>query len=265
MLENSGVILGQRPEDYIAGASPIPFEERVPSGDWKPYLPPGERQFSRNVDTMACVSFSAHNCIEMQMKFYGKEVNLSDRFLAKQSGTTKMGNFLYLVGDTLRKQGGVPEEYWPAPKDFTWDSYYAEIPINIKMEGYKLLDSWDIKYEWLPDVKKETLKQHLKQSPIQVVIPGHAVTLITSTDQVDTYFDHYEPYQKEYTSPFQAALKYVVTPRTKNMSNEEVRNLYRLAFYREPDSGELAYWTGKSLSEFLKVAIADRATFLQKP
>lgn len=49
------------------------------------------------------------------------------------------------------------------------------------------------------------------------------------------------------------------------MTQEEVRNLYRLAFYREPDAGELTFWTGKVLGDFLKTAIADRATFLQKP
>lgn len=51
----------------------------------------------------------------------------------------------------------------------------------------------------------------------------------------------------------------------KLMTQEEVRNLYRLAFYREPDAGELAFWTGKVLADFLKTAIVDRATFLQKP
>ena len=47
-----------------------------------------------------------------------------------------------------------------------------------------------------------------------------------------------------------------------SMTQEEVRNLYRLAFYREPDAGELTYWSGKALADFLKTAIADRATFL---
>lgn len=51
----------------------------------------------------------------------------------------------------------------------------------------------------------------------------------------------------------------------KPMTQEEVRNLYRLAFYREPDAGELAFWTGKVLGEFLKTALKDRAEFLQKP
>ena len=49
------------------------------------------------------------------------------------------------------------------------------------------------------------------------------------------------------------------------MNDVEVRKLYRLAFYREPDAGELAFWTGRSLAEFLTVALKDRAEFLSSP
>ena len=49
------------------------------------------------------------------------------------------------------------------------------------------------------------------------------------------------------------------------MTDIEVRKLYRLAFYREPDAGELAFWSGRSLQEFLTVALKDRAEFLSSP
>ena len=49
------------------------------------------------------------------------------------------------------------------------------------------------------------------------------------------------------------------------MNDVEVRKLYRLAFYREPDAGELAFWSGRSLAEFLTVALKDRAEFLSSP
>lgn len=49
------------------------------------------------------------------------------------------------------------------------------------------------------------------------------------------------------------------------MTQEEVRKLYRLAFYREPDAEEMGFWVGKSLLEFLNIAIKDRADFLLKP
>lgn len=50
-----------------------------------------------------------------------------------------------------------------------------------------------------------------------------------------------------------------------NMTDVEVRKLYRLAFYREPDATELAFWVGRSLQEFLTVALKDRAEFLSSP
>ena len=49
-----------------------------------------------------------------------------------------------------------------------------------------------------------------------------------------------------------------------NMTQEEVKDIYKLAFYRLPDSGELTFWVGKSLAEFLKTAIKDRAEFLSQ-
>lgn len=152
--------------------------------------------------------------------------------------------------------------FWPAPKDFTWETYYAEIPLNVRNEGLKLLDTWDIKYEWLPDTNRETLKHHLKHSPLQVVIPGHAVTLILSGDEVDTYFDHYSPYIKEHTNPFQAAMKYVVTPKTKRMTESEVLGLQALEGYSDPEGAK--YWTGKPLSDYLKARLPDKEAELKK-
>jgi murein DD-endopeptidase MepM/ murein hydrolase activator NlpD len=50
----------------------------------------------------------------------------------------------------------------------------------------------------------------------------------------------------------------------KTMTEKEVKLLYVLAFYREPDVSELAYWTGKSLEAMLRQAIDDRSKFLAK-
>lgn len=48
------------------------------------------------------------------------------------------------------------------------------------------------------------------------------------------------------------------------MTQEEVKKEYVLAFYREPDAGELAHWTGRPVLEFLNTAIKDRAEFLKQ-
>ena len=48
----------------------------------------------------------------------------------------------------------------------------------------------------------------------------------------------------------------------KLMTEQEVTWEYNLAFFRDPTPQELAYWMGKPLAEFLKVAIKDRASYL---
>lgn len=63
-IKNYGVILGSSPTTYGAGV--LPYEIRNPSGDWEPFIPPGEWQKSDNGDSMSCVTFSAINSIETQ-------------------------------------------------------------------------------------------------------------------------------------------------------------------------------------------------------
>lgn len=46
------------------------------------------------------------------------------------------------------------------------------------------------------------------------------------------------------------------------MTETEVKLIYCLAFYREPDETELSYWTNKPLEQFLKQAITDRGQWL---
>lgn len=241
-IKNYGVILGQRSTDWIAGAvSGITFEERNPSGDWTPYLPKGEKQFSKFQDSMGCVSFSANNCIETQIKFLtGIEPNFSDRFLAKMSGTTQFGNYLYVVADTVRKVGLVNEEEWPVPPDFTWDSFYSQIPQHIIDKGKDFLAQYDISYEFINDWSRENLMKQLKQSPLQVVIPGHAVMNFYTSLDVQRYFDTYEPFIKEWGTSFNSVLKYVVTKKNMNKGEKIIKILQALEGYN--DLSGIAYW-----------------------
>lgn len=256
---NDGVILGKRDSDYLGGT--LPYEVRNPSGDWTPYLPPGEFQYSNKVDYMACVTFSALNSIEMQYKLItGQSLNFSDRFTAKMSGTLPEGNWLWKVGDSIRLDGIVEEQDWPTNPDYDWSQYYAEIPQAVKDKAKLFLQSWEVKYEFI-DWGKSSLLYHLKHAPIQVVIPGHAVVNIFNNQDIYRYFDSYQPFVKDRNDGFVQAMKIVLNK--KSMSDTEVKNLYLLAFYRLPDAGELAYWKGKPLNEFLKTAIKDRANYLE--
>ena len=255
---NYGVIEGKRETDYLGGT--LPYEVRT-NGDWTPYLPSGETQTNSKIDYMSCVTYSALNSIEAQYRFLtGKEINLSDRFTAKMSGTTPQGNYLYAVADSIRKDGVVPEEEWPTNISYTWEQHYADIPQSVKDKAKEFLKDWEVTYEWIDFDRMEIMK-HLKHAPIQVTIPGHAVLCFYTEEQVSKYFDSYAPYIKERTLPFVSAMKIVLN---KKMTKDEVTKLYKLAFYRLPDAEELAYWTGKSLDTFLSTAIADRAKFLSQ-
>ena len=229
-MDNLGVKLGKRPEDYRAGlvGASLPYEERNPSGNWSSWIPVGEWQRQRTIndvrDTMACVSFSALNSIETQIEFLtGLQVNFSDRFTAKMSGTTTSGNYLYKVADSIRKDGLLVEEDWAWPENFSWDEYYKEIPQELKDKAKNILEAIDIKYEWIPLNKAEILK-HLKQSPLQTVILDgkHAVMTFKTLEDINWYFDSYKPFIKS-TDQLAWPLKYVVTIKDEQKLREFVQ------------------------------------------
>lgn len=252
---NTGVLIQDpRPTDYIAGdaATGLPFENRNPSGDWQPYLPTAEMQIGVYFDTMACVTFSALNSIETQLNFMlatglipkdkeaelrelgvlvGNQFNFSDRFTAKMSGTTKQGNYLVNVWDSIRNHGLVAESDWPYPREqrqpvFDWDDYYKEIPQEVKDKALKLSklgDILDIKYEWLAagvNATKEQIKSWLPMSPVQIatavcppwgggaIVPScslavaHATMIRNAPEVAIGIFDHYVPYEKQIANDY---------------------------------------------------------------
>lgn len=202
-LNNHGLLPGFIPNDY-AGAE-TPYEVRNPSGDWTPFVTRGEKQKYNILDVMACVSYSALNCCEMQIKQQtGVEVDLADRFLATISGTTPTGNWLYIVANFLQQIGCVLESRWPVPPEpFTWEQFYSSIPQDIIS---KAKEDFRDKYEVFPkrlgilgvDISVADLHHHLKHAPLWVTIPGHAIAgiLLSTDDKSFTYMDSYSPFIK---------------------------------------------------------------------
>jgi hypothetical protein len=193
--QNTGVLLGSGTKQLWVGGT-IPYEVRLESGDWRPYLPVAEKQ-KNPVETMACVTFSDLNVLEIQAKQQsGIEPNWSDRFIAKLSDTTPQGNYLDKVADTVRKFGLVQESDWPTPPNATWTTYYADIPQQVINRATKV----DIAYEGIVASESE-LRHHLKQCPLQIIIlkddPTHAVTLVALEGKTAYYFDSYSPFLKE--------------------------------------------------------------------
>ena len=213
-----GVKEGKRPEDYVAGEfSFIGLEDRNPSGDWTPYLPTKEFQKGKE-DSMSCVSFSAINSIEMQEKFLtGEENNYSDRWLAIMSDTTSDGNYLWKVADTIRRYGLVKESSFPAPPNFTFVAYHAKpepsLQAELLKEGQEWLKKWNLQYEWVPG-GKEVLMKNMKQAPLQITKPGHAIVDFFCEEDIINYFDTYNPFKKKLPySNLQSALKLFLTKK----------------------------------------------------
>lgn len=233
-MANTGVIKPEiKPTDWKVGAeSGIPYKEVC--DDWTPYLPVYEPQIGTYVATQACVTFSALNCIETQLKQQGIDINFSDRFTAKMSGTTMTGNTLQNVLDSFRKNGWLLEEDYPFDKSregrINWDEFYKEIPQELKDKAKKNKDNanWQVNYEWFsvnncyPDL--EAVRVQLKQAPLQratsygsgVCNFEHA-TMVYKIDRNYIYiYDSYEGgiVKNQLTYAMPALMKIVVGPKT---------------------------------------------------
>jgi hypothetical protein len=255
-MKNGVLIRKNLPTDWISGQETgITFVENVKDAQWDNYLPTDEKQSYPTFDTSCCVTFSALNCVEtllkrlLTLKLIPEEtkiwldvngyfddngnINFSDRFSAKMSGTTVNGNYLGAVWDSIRNDGLLPE------KDYlfygsTWNEYMSEIPQNLKNKALKFKEKFNVMYEWIT-IKDQylpmvTLSEHLKQSPIQVatatcmpwntdqIINGcgirtnHATMIYGFTDKYTKDYDTYNPFRKkwglDYAIPY--AIKAVI-------------------------------------------------------
>lgn len=216
-LLDHGLLIEAEPNPLdwrVGGVSAVERTVLREDGDYGDLLPEMEYQNGTYFDTRACVTFSALNCLEILARFHGVQFNKSDRFTAKMSGTTKDGNYLSVVADSIRMHhGAVDEERWPYPRKqrepiFEWEDYYAAIPAEIQAEGLGFLKAWKVRWEWVPVSR---VREMLKYGPLQVTVrawpkPGpdgiytdggsshrnHAVTLFNATDEYYEIYDHYQ-------------------------------------------------------------------------
>lgn len=182
--------------------------------DWSNYLPNGEVQVSKN-DTDACVSYATTHAIEAQIyQQTGIKLDLSERFLAKMSGTTPFGNYVAKVFETIMLYGMVTDNDWNEPVVFDWQEYYADIPPDIIAKGKDFLSMWDIQVRY--NIPESEVEQALEVAPVISIItaanPIHAVMRFAK----DKYFDSYQPYVKEITS-VHSNYQIIITPKAKDM------------------------------------------------
>lgn len=233
---NSGVVEEPRRDtDYVVGASPIVYKERLSNGDWIPFVWSEVKQwcFKNGIyyDNLGCTGNALATAIETQLYFRtGVKRQISRRWINKMSGCNQgqykgVGNTIISPVDWVRKNGFVWEEDYPTPEIWTVDEYYAPIPeplnatllAKAKQNWYKYrVPGTDdcLQYEWLT-VSDPNLDKHLKHAPILFAIPGHQTCAIYSPTQLTTIRDSYEPWDKQYnTAEARNLLKVIIEPPT---------------------------------------------------
>ena len=219
-IPQTGLLFKINPTDFITGASPLIINEVMPTGDWRPYAPTGEKQYKQfTFDSMSCTTFSALNIIETwvnylkdnnkftigQLEIMNKlgffadgKFNCSDRFTAIMSGTMPNGNYFQNVWDSIRRDGLLPEALLPFNGN-SWAEYHDKSVITEEMKAtaQKIKDILEFSYEWLTLSLDEQHKiaPALKQCPVQGAIPAEATHAIEVLEK-GYYFDTYEPFIK---------------------------------------------------------------------
>jgi hypothetical protein len=211
-LDLSQSFENRTPEDFVFGASPVPFEVLQEDGSWLNHLPPLEWQSVwGNVafETSACATYGTLNALEILIdRKYGREADKSDRWLATVSGTTMQGNSPHKIGETLRKLGVPKEGEWPSLGTQNATEYYQKPTDASYKLARRFLDRYNIKHEYVaPD--KASVKEALKTSPLGVSVyawikqgdryvhpPGatdnHYCVMVDCNDEYFIVFDTYE-------------------------------------------------------------------------
>lgn len=170
-MKNYGLIIEpQVPEDYTFGAFnalDTKFKGRTilqENSDWHEYLPIAEKQ-APLFETQSCVAHGTLNAIELLKKrLFLNDDNLSDRFVAKLSGTNPVaGNTPKKVADTIRKQWSVFEKEWAMSDSTTVEEFYKEIPERLKTLAIGRGAEYEFGYEI---VQPKDAREALKYSPL---------------------------------------------------------------------------------------------------
>ena len=230
-----------QPEHYQHLGGQVIKDVLVEDGDWTKYRPIGELQKRSGSETMACVTFSAMNCLESIINRHvefvenGKATkeeieivkifegfglikegksNFSDRYIAKLSNTTTDGNSQHKVAETIREFGLIPEEDWPYVEG--WGNYYKSVPQELIDKGKRLAKLIVINNEWINPVNFVSEKRY---APIQTSCfawgsqingiyqrtyqrKNHAIDHDYDSPTSKDIFDSYEPFNKQLSPNF---------------------------------------------------------------
>lgn len=166
-------------QDYILGATKVPFIPYNPSGNWEPFLPAFERQTTgARQETSACTVFGSLSQIEtLYTLLYNTEPNYSERFvylnvpIDPHKGVDPQRTY-----ETIRSGGLVNETLVPMTRTIEEYLDTSDITGSIRAKGQNWLVQHDFKHEWLwttgqrPENYIEILREALQTSPIGVSV-----------------------------------------------------------------------------------------------
>lgn len=159
--------VGEKEEQKLG----VTWEVLQPSGQWDTYLPRIEYQRLSFGDTMACVTFSLYNTIETLIRrVYNQQWDFSDRYTAKMSGTTKSGNTMGKVFNSVQFYDYFVSFLFWQNEGVSWDDFYKEIPEDIQKLAKQNKGTFDFSIDWIFSINQNTLKEALTYSPIWVAL-----------------------------------------------------------------------------------------------
>jgi hypothetical protein len=138
-------------------------------GDWSNVKTIDKCQNRNGLETMDCTVFGLYSCLKAIAKFkWNEDWNLSERHGGKMCGTTRQGNNMTTVLDTIRKISGVVNESdWPWTTENTWEAFYSSIPKVIILKGQDWIKRYALNYEVVP-MNKQAIASALKKAPLYV-------------------------------------------------------------------------------------------------
>lgn len=153
-------------------------------GDWSNYLPVGERQNRRGIETNACSLHGTETAIEEQLLFFtGVKANNSERYLANYAKNLglldpSVGADPHFIAEMRRNTSGtVPEERAPWIEIIQTPEEYYSLDINpLIPEAKTWYKEWRLNHKWLwvgntsPQEKRKRIQDALKKGTVCVSV-----------------------------------------------------------------------------------------------
>ncbi len=166
------------------GKTPVKGVVLMPSGDWRSFLPPEERQNKNGIETSACyVEASQHTIATIEEATLGEtDNNYSAWFNALLSDGSPEGGDPIRAADSFRHDGLVTEEAMPFSDTLkSWNDFHSWLGVNEKVtreEAKQYLVkkglSFDLVIErsYSLETKYRNLREALKYSPCPISVYG---------------------------------------------------------------------------------------------